>query len=189
MLSENFCRHQRGIQKYSLRTTGGRALARMPLHQAPLLLAPLQSSVRYLPWVHFVKIASPTTQLPPAVRFSFIHYTTTPNQVFQYQVQSLQYETQTSQAQCPWMRVGWSEPSDRLSPSFIFFHETAFSKRHVITYSWPHTLVNHTLFRSPPVSIMASQVISTHNTHTRKCTHRGYISQAERATWYGVMML
>ena len=33
--------------------------------------------------------------------------------------------------------------------------------------------------------------IDTQHTHTHKCTHRGYISQAARATWYphGVMML
>jgi hypothetical protein len=66
------------------------------------------------------------------------------------------------------MRVELRLASDWRPPSFIF-HETAFSKR--------------TLFRSPPVSIMASRVISTHNTHKHKCTHRGYISQAARATF------
>jgi len=40
-------------------------------------------------------------------------------------------------------RWGWAP--DWRTPSFVF-HETAFSKRDVITYSWPHTLVNHTLF-------------------------------------------
>ena len=42
--------------------------------------------------------------------------------------------------------VGWGYPQLMGAASFYSL-KTAISKRDVITYSWPHTLVNHTLFR------------------------------------------
>ena len=39
--------------------------------------------------------------------------------------------------------------------------------------------------------VLGAEHIDTQHTHTHKCNHRGYVSQAARATWYprGVMIL
>ena len=61
-------------------------------------------------------------------------------------------------------------------------------KEHMLT---PHPSESHPILLSPCVDHRITGHIDTQHTHTHKCTHRGYISQAARATWYphGVMML
>ena len=52
-------------------------------------------------------------------------------------------------------------------------------------------LESHPISLSPCVDHGITGHIDTQHTHTHKCNHRGYVSQAARATWYprGVMIL